>query len=180
MFRNRTPTIATVDGHAFPKDIRLHYTPRASDVERVRTLVTETGFFRLDEISIAAELVEERLKSGHESGYHFVMAQKQGNLAGYGCFGPIPCTLTSYDIYWIAVAPKFQGKGLGKCILGEMERLIREMGGIQVYVETSTQPGYASTRRFYERCGYRCEAVLDDFYEPGDGKAIYVNRLVKR
>ncbi|MGD9688019.1 MAG: GNAT family N-acetyltransferase [Desulfobacter sp.] len=174
MSGSRTPTVGV---HAFPKDVRLRYTPRASDVESVRTLVTETGFFRPDEISIAAELVQEWLKSGDESGYHFVMAQKEGNLAGYGCFGPIPCTLTSYDIYWIAVAPKFQGKGLGKCILREMERLIREKGGMRVYVETSTQQGYASTRMFYERCGYRCEAVLDDFYEPGDGKAIYSCRV---
>ena len=174
MSGSRTPTVGV---HAFPKDVRLRYTPRASDVESVRTLVTETGFFRPDEISIAAELVQEWLESGDESGYHFVMAQKEGSLAGYGCFGPIPCTLTSYDIYWIAVAPKFQGKGLGKCILREMERLIREKGGMRVYVETSTQQGYASTRMFYERCGYRCEAVLDDFYEPGDGKAIYSCRV---
>ena len=54
-----------------------------------------------------------------------------------------------------------------------MERLIFEAKGKKAYVETSTQTRYASTRSFYERCGYRCEVVLDDFYEPGDGKAVY-------
>jgi hypothetical protein len=54
-----------------------------------------------------------------------------------------------------------------------MERLIFEAKGKRAYVETSTQTRYASTRSFYERCGYRCDVVLDDFYEPGDGKAIY-------
>jgi hypothetical protein len=32
---------------------------------------------------------------------------------------------------------------------------------------------YAGTRAFYESCGYRLESVLDDFYAPGDAKAIY-------
>ncbi|MDY0220586.1 MAG: hypothetical protein RBR67_05585 [Desulfobacterium sp.] len=35
-----------------------------------------------------------------------------------------------------------------------MERLIGEAGGKRIYVETSTQQGYATTRSFYERFGY--------------------------
>jgi hypothetical protein len=37
---------------------------------------------------------------------------------------------------------------------------------------------YASTRAFYEHCGYRLESVLSDFYGPGDGKVIYCKSLV--
>jgi RimJ/RimL family protein N-acetyltransferase len=33
---------------------------------------------------------------------------------------------------------------------------------------------YNRTRRFYERCGYREEATLREFYSPGDDKVIYV------
>jgi hypothetical protein len=32
---------------------------------------------------------------------------------------------------------------------------------------------YVSTRRFYERTGFTAEAVLKDFYRPGDDKVIY-------
>jgi GNAT superfamily N-acetyltransferase len=153
--------------------MQIDFEPARTDVEQIRTLVEATGFFRPDEIEIAVELVNERLEKGPESGYYFVIARKAGQIIGYGCYGPIPCTLTSFDIYWIAVAPNLQGQGLGKIILAQMERLIHESGGIRVYVETATQVRYASTRSFYERCGYHCEVVLDDFYEPGDGKAIY-------
>ncbi|OGR14537.1 MAG: GNAT family N-acetyltransferase [Desulfobacterales bacterium RIFOXYA12_FULL_46_15] len=156
------------------KGLSIRYEPVPGDVKQIMDLVEATGFFRPDEIEIAGELVQEHLENGpEESGYYFVIASKNGRVAGYGCYGPIPCTLTSYDIYWIAVSPDFQGKGLGKIILTEMERLIFEAGGKRAYVETSTQIRYASTRNFYERCGYRCDAILDDFYEPGDGKAIY-------
>lgn len=156
------------------KGLNLRYWAVEEDIGQIRDLVECTGFFRPDEVEIAEELVREHLEKGpEESGYFFVMADKNGKLMGYGCYGPIPCTLTSFDIYWIAVLPAFQGKGLGRIILKEMEQRIFQAKGKRVYVETSTQTRYASTRNFYERCGYRCEAVLEDFYEPGDGKAIY-------
>ena len=155
------------------RGMTLRYEPMATDTDQIEQLVESTGFFRPDEVKIAAELVRERLEQGAKSGYYFVIALKGGKVVGYGCYGPIPCTLTSYDIYWIAVSPDLQGQGLGKILLLEMERLIGEAGGLRIYVETSTQPGYATTRSFYERFGYTCKAVLDDFYAPGDGKAIY-------
>lgn len=155
------------------KGMTLRYEPMPQDTAQIEQLVESTGFFRPDEVKIAAELVKERLEQGAKSGYYFVIALKGGKVIGYGCYGPIPCTLTSYDIYWIAVSPDLQGQGLGKILLLEMERLIGEAGGLRIYVETSTQPGYASTRSFYERFGYTCKVVLDDFYAPGDGKAIY-------
>ncbi len=154
---------------------RYEVLPR--DVEEVRSLVARTGFFREDEIQVAAELVTERLNRGPESGYYFVMAEEGGRLTGYVCYGPIPCTISSYDLYWIAVEPHLQGRGLGKALLCEAERLIRKMGGDRVYVETSSKTQYESTRLFYERCGYSKASVLDDFYGPGDSKATYLKRL---
>ena len=47
---------------------------KASDVEAVRVLVSETGFFNAEEVAIAVELVEESLERGKASGYEFVFA----------------------------------------------------------------------------------------------------------
>ncbi len=168
-----TPTRGRTLSLAAPKGIRFRYDPVAEDVEAIRHLVASTGFFRDDEVEIAAQLVQERLEKGPAGGYFFVMASKAGRLAGYGCYGPIPCTLAGYDIYWIAVAPEFQGKGLGQVLLTKMEQLITEAGGCTIYVETASQQKYAPTRAFYERCGYTVAATLPDFYSPGDDKVIY-------
>jgi hypothetical protein len=46
-----------------------------------------------------------------------------------------------------------------------------------VYIETSNRPQYEPTRGFYLRCGYRIDAVLEDFYAAGDAKVIYVKAL---
>ena len=78
---------------------------------------------------------------------------------GYLCYGPIAGTAGSYDLYWIAVDANVQRQGLGKVLLAESERLIRQEGGKRVYVETSNRGHYASTRAFYERSGYTLEAL---------------------
>jgi acetoin utilization deacetylase AcuC-like enzyme/GNAT superfamily N-acetyltransferase len=172
-----TPTRGRKMAPSPPKGIQFRYDPLPDDVEGVRHLVAATGYFRDDEIDIAAELVAERLEKGLASGYHFILALKAGRLAGYGCYGPIPCTLAGYDIYWIAVAPDFQGKGLGQALLAGMEQQITDAGGHAIYVETASQPKYAPTRSFYERCGYTVAATLPDFYSPGDHKIIYSKPL---
>ncbi len=160
-----------------PKDrihgVKFRYEPEAADTERVRRLVEITGFFHADEVLIAAELVEERVNRGTDSGYEFIFADHYGRMAGYVCFGPIPCTASSFDLYWIAVHPDFQGRGLGHHLLKEAEKRIRKAGGTRIYVDTSQRDQYAATRAFYENCGYRMETVLTDFYSPGDGKAVY-------
>ena len=167
-----TPPIIGFTGVVFRDSIA------PGDGERVRRLVEITGFFHPEEVAVAEELVMERLEKGDASGYHFIMADHYGRLGGYACFGPIPCTAASYDLYWIAVHPDFQGRGLGRRLLVEAERRIKAAGGSRIYVDTSQRVQYASTRAFYESCGYRLETVLKDFYAVGDGKAIYCKSLI--
>ncbi len=151
--------------------------PTAQDAKKVGRLVDLTGFFHPEEVAVAVELVHERLAQGDASGYHFLMAEQYGRLVGYTCYGRIPCTQSSFDLYWIAVHPEFQRKGLGCRLVAKTETLVRKAGGNRIYVDTSQRDKYASTRAFYENCGYRLEAVLKDFYAPHDGKVIYCKAL---
>lgn len=157
--------------------LRWRHDLQAEDPERIRRLVTITGFFNPAEIDVAEELVRERLAKGAAGGYHFVMAEHYGRLVGYACYGPIAGSANSFDLYWIAVHPDFQRRGLGRRLIRESERLIHRAGGRRIYVDTSQRAEYASTRIFYENSGYRLEALLPDFYAPGDGKAIYCKAL---
>jgi ribosomal protein S18 acetylase RimI-like enzyme len=143
-------------------------------MKHVRQIVVSSGFFSKAEIEVAVELVQVRLNKGIESGYHFLFAEEDKKVVGYSCFGPIPCTVESYDIYWIAVQEELRRSGLGVELLKKVEEKIKEMGGKRIYVETSSREQYEPTRSFYSRCGYRKEATLKNFYSPGDDKVIYL------
>lgn len=160
-------------------EITFRTTVLASDRAEVERIVAATGFFRPDEIEIAVELIDEYLAKGIESGYQFVFVDNGDAVAGYGCFGEIPCTIGSFDLYWIAVDPAAQGLGLGKKILAEVERQVMAQGGRHVYIETSGQPQYASTNGFYQRCGYEIIAVMPEFYDVGDDKVVW-RKVVSR
>jgi D-alanine-D-alanine ligase len=150
---------------------------RPEDRRAVDRLVRATGFFSEEEAEIAVELVEERLAKGDASGYFFLFAEEGDRLLGYACFGPIPGSVHSFDLYWIAVAPGEQGRGIGRTLMAASERIMAGCGARRVYADTSSRPQYEPTRAFYLACGYREEAFLADFYAPGDGKVIFVKPL---
>lgn len=136
-------------------------------------LVRATGFFSAEEQAIAVELIDERLAKGEASGYFFLFAEAEGRMLGYACFGPIPGSAHSFDLYWIVVDPAAQRKGLGRELLQKAERLMALRGARRVYADTSSRPQYAPTRTFYLACGFTREALLADFYAAGDGKVIF-------
>jgi ribosomal protein S18 acetylase RimI-like enzyme len=160
-----------------PPGYVFRYEVRPEDREHVRRIVASTGFFNPAEVEVAVELVHERLTRGAASGYNFVFVENDGRVLGYACYGPIAGTAASHDLYWIAVEGAARRQRLGQLLMAEAERLIGQAGGRRVYIETSHREQYSPTRRFYDRAGYRLEAVLKDFYAPGDDKAIYVKVL---
>jgi ribosomal protein S18 acetylase RimI-like enzyme len=169
------------DGGSGRSTIAPHLTLRAQvapeDARRVEQIVRSTGFFREDEVAVAVELVEERLERGEASGYHFLFAEHEARTVGYACFGPIACTLHSWDLYWIAVQEGLRNRGIGRRLLEEVEREVALRGGRRLYIETSAGSTYLRTRRFYEARGYLVEAQLEDFYAPGDSKVILVKAV---
>jgi ribosomal protein S18 acetylase RimI-like enzyme len=81
------------------------------------------------------------------------------------------------DLYWIAVDPAFQGRGVGRALLTAAERWIAEAGRRQVWVETAGRLQYRPTRDFYLACGYRVAAELESYYAPGDDKVVFLKVL---
>lgn len=161
------------DQEKFP-EIPFRLDVRLGDIETVRDIVAATGYFSPSEIDVAVELVQDNLvKGAAESGYYFLFAEHESRTIGYLCYGPIPCTISSYNLYWIAVHPDYQGRGLGKALMREAERLIRAAGGTRIYIDTSYKAQYEDTRAFYLSLGYELDALLKDFYSPGDDKVIY-------
>jgi len=150
---------------------------RPEDRAPLEQLLRSTGFFNPQELQVALELVDERLAHGEKSHYRFLVLEGEGSVVGYACWGVIPGTVASADLYWIAVDQGRQGQGLGKTLMEAAETWMAREGRTRVYLDTSTRPLYAPTRAFYLRCGYEIAAELPDFYAPGDGKVIFLKIL---
>lgn len=149
---------------------------RAPDRPRVRELVVAAGNFNDAEVATAVELVDEALGKGDASGYFFLLLEEDAGeraVQGYACYGPVPLTVGTYDLYWIVVDPAAQGKGHGRRLLEAVEGHVRDLGGRKLLIETSSQESYAVTIRFYERSGYELAARIRDFYKVGDDKLVY-------
>ncbi|MEZ5196318.1 MAG: GNAT family N-acetyltransferase [Bacteroidales bacterium] len=158
-------------------DLRIRYRIKPGDVDHIEEIVESTGFFREDEIIVACELPEERLTKGLESGYEFVFIEHNGKPIAYSCFGLIPCTLVSYDLYWIVTHNDYRGNGVGSMLINETEKQIKALGGKTIYVETSSKPQYLPTRMFYEKNQYLLKTTFEDFYDVGDNKLVYIKKV---
>ncbi|NLW83465.1 MAG: GNAT family N-acetyltransferase [Phycisphaerae bacterium] len=157
--------------------MRSEYTIRkttAADTALVMDIIRRTKFFRPVEETIAQEVLDDAIA---DASYQSYVIEKDGHVAGWICFGVTPCTLGTFDIYWIAVDPDIQHAGLGSGLLTFAEQQIAAQGGRLMVIETSGSEMYRPTQRFYEKNGYRLAACVDDFYAPDDPKLIFTKQI---
>jgi ribosomal protein S18 acetylase RimI-like enzyme len=150
---------------------------RPSDRQVVLSFLAETGFFRPDEMAIAREVLDKSLAEGPQGHYQSFVATVSHEAVGWICFGPTPCTVGSFDIYWMGVAAAWQGRGIGRALAVFAEEAIAARGGRLIVIETSSREVYLPTRRFYEALGCREVARVPDFYGPGDHRVIFTKTL---
>jgi D-alanine-D-alanine ligase len=137
-------------------------------------ITRSAGIFREDEVAVALEVFDAAVAGSPD--YVALGAEVGGSLAGWICWGATPCTVATWDLYWMAVDGALHGSGIGTALLAEMERQLANRARL-IVVETAGRPDYASTRAFYEARGYSVSARIADFYAPSDDLVVYVKRL---
>jgi ribosomal protein S18 acetylase RimI-like enzyme len=148
------------------------------DREAIRALIAGTNAFKPFEVEVAMELVDVALTRKGQDDYHpYVLAEEDGTVAAYACFGKNPMTAGTFDLYWIATRADRMGKGYGRAILSFVEEEVRRRGGYLLVIETSSKESYGSAREFYDKVGCTLAAQLPDYYAKGDDKFIYLKRL---
>lgn len=151
---------------------------KSSDISSVKEILDSTGFFYDSEVEIAQELAQENLEKGEEkSGYIFNIVEIDDKPLGFTCYGKIPGTADSFDLYWIAIHQSQQGKGIGKILMTMALEDIDKMNGKNVWIETSSRPIYEPTRQFYIKTNFEQVAELPDYYGPNDNKLIFSKKI---
>lgn len=143
----------------------------------IQSMLERSGFFREDEVLIALEVLDDALGRDPAAGYASYVVEEENAVLGWISFGPTPCTIGTFDIYWMVVEPSRKAAGLGSALLDYAEGQMRANYGRLSIIETSGNAQYHATRQFYLKRGYREAALLPDFYAPGDDKVIYIKAI---
>ena len=143
----------------------------------VMRILQDTPEFLPPEVIIAEELIDAFLEDTETSGYYIYIAEIDGEIAGYICYGNTPLTEATWDIYWVAVAHDKRGSGVGRILMKHAEDDIKKMHGKLIMVETSGKPEYNKTRRFYDTLNYQRVCQIPDYYAPGDDLVLFSKRL---
>ncbi len=147
---------------------------KQADVNAVESLLKKIPNFTEVEITVAMELVQIAGSNPLQVDYNvFVYENGDGKILGYHCTGKRPLTDGVYDLYWIAVDPESEIKGIGAQLLEHAEKFIKENKGRWILAETSSKDSYSKTRNFYMRNNYSIVAQINDFYSVGDHLIVF-------
>jgi len=142
------------------------------------SVLIKTRSFTSAEIDVAMELIDIVLKDPIQKDYHvYCMVDVQDQAIGYICYGPTPMAQGTFDLYWIAVDPDFQGQRVGSTLLNFLEEVLEAEGGRLILADTSTIPHYEKTQKFYLKNGFQEVARIPDYYHPGNDRITFCRRL---
>ena len=144
---------------------------KKSDRDYLVKIISRIDEFKDEEKEVAIELIDAAI-SGNEDYLTFVYYLDEVPI-GYYCIGKRALTDGVYDLYWIAIDPRRQGKGFGRELLNHAEKFVKNNNGRWLLIETSSKSNYKSTRDFYLRNLYSKVAEIKDFYSKDDSLIIF-------
>lgn len=149
----------------------------AEDIQPLKDILEATGVFRKEEVEVAVELMQIVVEEPEQRDYLMYTSVDGDRVRGYYCVGPTPMTVSTFDLYWIAVDPAQYGKKVGHELMDHCASMVSSLGGTKIIAETSSQASYDRTRSFYLKHGFQEEARIREYYSPGDDLIIYTKQL---
>ena len=98
-------------------------------------------------------------------GYSCWVIDWSGVVAGYGV---LMIGVREAHLLNLSVAPKWQGRGLGRSLLEHFVRIGRDSEAQQMFLEV--RPSNASARRLYAEFGFRDISVRRGYYPAAGGR----------
>lgn len=150
-----------------------------TDINTIRNIANSTGFFDENDVRINVDIAEDLLC--HKDTCHkFLFAEYKDQAVAYVCYGKVPDAKDgTYEIYRLSTHNEYRGLGIGSHLINHLITKLRKKGAEKIYVKTDSKDQYAPTRRFYEKCGFRLQAVLPGYYDDNDGCCIYALNLTR-
>lgn len=144
-----------------------------SDLEELKIVIESSGLFPPDML----EGMMTDYFTSSETQDIWLTKTKNGKPIAISYCAPEKLTDGTYNLYLIAVHKDWQGKGIGGELMNYIENLLQSQGKRILLVETSGLPEFELTRKFYDKCSYKREAVIRDFYCEGEDKVVFWKKL---
>lgn len=145
---------------------------KPDDTDTIMNLAQAIGLFEGEELEELGGMLGGYFEGSLGEGHDWVVCDDDG-VVGVAYFAPEQYADGVYNLYFIAVHPKYQGKGYGSAMINHVEKTLTENGDRLLLVETSGLPNFEMTRKFYRKHRYEEEARIRDYYKAGDDKIIF-------
>jgi ribosomal protein S18 acetylase RimI-like enzyme len=149
--------------------------PQPGQLSAIVSAAADSGGFRQLELDVLEDQLERYFEHGSSDTGEFgrvrVALAASGELAGFAWIGADPITDSSWELYWLAVARRFGGAGIGRALLDEARRYAARAGGRRLVLDVSST-AYPPAVTFYERNGFKVVGRVQDYYRPGDDRLI--------
>jgi [ribosomal protein S18]-alanine N-acetyltransferase len=143
-----------------PIAIRNAASADAASLARLEELCFSEGY--ADKMMSEGDFLETIL-GGND---HILLAELDGRLAGYALL-LVRADEREGDFDSLAVAPEFQGKGIGEVLFQSVEAKCQQLELRRLNLEIR-EDNYTLLKR-YHRFGYKCFEIEENFYEDGAG-----------
>ncbi|MFK7986742.1 MAG: GNAT family N-acetyltransferase [Sandaracinaceae bacterium] len=145
----------------------------------IESIAIATGLFAAEEVGAIRPMFDGGV-DGSMPGHTWLVAKDLEAVLGAAYVAPEPFADRVWNLYFLGVSPDAQGKGVGRALVTEVERRLRELGDSEarvLIIETSSGEGFDATRVFYAGLGYDEEARIRDYYGPGEAKVVFWKAL---
>ena len=152
-----------------------------ADVEHIRALAIGNGMFAPEDMGGFDDGLNGYLDDSLDGHRWIVATGVGGRLEGAAYYAPEPFGDRVWNLYFLAVDPAHHRRGAGSALVQHVEQALRVEGDESarvLIVETSSSAAYEGARRFYASRDFDREAVIREFYGPGEDKVVFWKKLV--
>lgn len=93
------------------------------------------------------------------TGGEFWVVEQQGTIVGTGGYYPVPRGDNAVEIRKMYLLPTLRGQGLGRFLLGQLERSIADKGFQTIWIETASI--LVEATQLYESSGYQASTGVE-------------------
>ena len=146
----------------------------ADDIPDIAIPIRECGLFSPDEAEGFVAYLPDLIA---EEGAHWRVLRHGDRIAGACYLSRERMSEDVWNLWFIGLRPGDQGGGGGSLLMAEAERTVRAEGGRLLLIETSLADAQEDARGFYAARGYGREAVIREYYAPGEDKIVFRRAL---